>query len=180
MLPPPLLHIYDAYRTTFRLMVTKLPASVASGLAKSIVMQAETEVGRTDGLRHRAEPDARRIYDAWQRVKVLAAEVMDGWPSFLAFRPIDVGATKPHRGRLKCESNRPMMAPSLITFVSARFALPTPWTPPRSATGGRNAASPDALCRCPECSGWHIGSETKKRHIAAKPPQWSCKENDDE
>jgi hypothetical protein len=80
LLPMPLLHIYDAYRSIFRPMVTKLPHSVASGLAQSIVRQAETESEHAPGVRHRAEPDARRHWMTWQRVKVLAADAMDGWP----------------------------------------------------------------------------------------------------
>jgi hypothetical protein len=78
--PMPLLHVYDSYRSMFRPMVRRLPHSVASGLAQSLVMQAETEVERAGGVRHRAEPDARRLYETWQRVKVLAAAAMEGWP----------------------------------------------------------------------------------------------------
>jgi hypothetical protein len=79
-LPLPLRHICDSYRTIFRPMVTRLPHSVAASMARSIVMQAETESERLPGVRHRAEPDALRLYDRWQRVKVLAADALDGWP----------------------------------------------------------------------------------------------------
>jgi hypothetical protein len=77
---PPLLHVYDSYTSIFRPLVQRLPQSVAASLAKSIVMQAENEIERLPGVRHRAEPDARRLYDTWRRVKVLAADALDGWP----------------------------------------------------------------------------------------------------
>jgi hypothetical protein len=77
---PPLLHVYDSYRSIFRSMVQRLPQSVAASMATSIVVQAETEIERTPGIRHRAELDARRLFDTWRRVKVLAADALDGWP----------------------------------------------------------------------------------------------------
>jgi hypothetical protein len=80
LVTPPVLDVYDAFRAVFRPMVTKLPLSVASGLAQSIVRQAESEIEHAGGVRHRAEPDARRHWMTWQRVKVLAAESMTDWP----------------------------------------------------------------------------------------------------
>jgi hypothetical protein len=80
LLPMPLRHIYDSYKVIFRPAIKLLPHTVASSLAQSVVMQAEREIEATGGVRHRAEPDARRHWMTWHRVRVLATDVMDGWP----------------------------------------------------------------------------------------------------
>jgi hypothetical protein len=77
---PTVLHVYDALRDAFRPLIDRMPRSTAEGLARSIVMRAETGVERADGIRHRAEPDARRLHDTWQRVREQVAEALDGWP----------------------------------------------------------------------------------------------------
>jgi hypothetical protein len=77
---PPALHFYDALRPMFRPLVERLPRSTAEALAKSIVMRAETEVERAGGIRHRAEPDARRLYEVWRAVGRQVAEALEGWP----------------------------------------------------------------------------------------------------
>ncbi len=69
-LPPlRLRHHYDALRPIFRPLVEQLPLAAASSLAQALVARAEARIDRKPGLRHRAEPDARRLYDTWLLVR---------------------------------------------------------------------------------------------------------------
>ena len=78
---PPIWNASDVFMSATRPLFERLPSSVAHSRARSILMQAETEAERADGIRHRAELDARRLWLTWQRVGVLVSEALDGWPS---------------------------------------------------------------------------------------------------
>ena len=78
---PPIWNATDVFITATRPLFGRLPSSVAHSLARSILMQAETEMERADGIRHRAGPDARRLWLTWQRVGILVSDALEGWPT---------------------------------------------------------------------------------------------------
>lgn len=80
-LPPlPVRDIYGVYVGAVKLLVTRMPASIATSMAQSFLAQAEIEAERAVPTRHRAEADARRLFWTWRRLRELATEALDGWP----------------------------------------------------------------------------------------------------
>jgi hypothetical protein len=75
----------DRQRALCRSMLVANPSRptlvVPIATTTEVKFEAEAEMERTGSVRHRAESDARRLYDTWRRLKVLAADAMDGLPA---------------------------------------------------------------------------------------------------
>ncbi len=80
LLPVPVREVYGAYAGAVRPLLAHVPASVASSMAQSFLMQAEVEAEQAVPTRHRAEHDAKRLWWTWRRLGQLAREALEGWP----------------------------------------------------------------------------------------------------
>ena len=75
--PAGIQEVYGAYNGAVRQLIVRMPASIASSLAQSFLMQAETEAEREVPTQHRALHDARRLWWVWRRLGELARTAVD-------------------------------------------------------------------------------------------------------
>jgi predicted ATPase len=61
-------------------IIDRMPRTVASGLAASLLRQADAEAFVAVPREHRAADDARRLWFTWNRMNELVAGSLDGWP----------------------------------------------------------------------------------------------------